>query len=78
MSLPDLAILRARKWLDAREASAYTGKSAATLKRKALAGLISGHKPTGGQWVFDRESIDSHFTPPIKKRAIDIVRSLKR
>lgn len=56
----------------------YCGLSPSTLKRKAQAGLIVGHKPPGSQWQFDRESIDAFFTPPISKAAFDIIRSLRK
>jgi excisionase family DNA binding protein len=67
-----------QKWLTLAQAVAYCGRSASTLKRKAMEGRIVGHKPDGSQWQFDRESIDAFFTPPINKRAVDIVRSLRR
>lgn len=67
-----------QKWLTLAQACAYTGRSASTLKRKALAGLIVGYKPEGSQWQFDRESIDAFFTPPLSKAAFDIVRSLRK
>jgi excisionase family DNA binding protein len=67
-----------QKWLTLAQACAYTGRSPTTLKRKAQAGEIVGHKPQGSQWQFDRESIDAFYTPPINKRAFDIVRSLRK
>lgn len=42
-----------QKWLTLTQACSYTGRSASTLKRKAMAGLIVGHKPDGSQWQFD-------------------------
>lgn len=67
-----------QKWLTLAQACEYTGRSASTLKRKARKGLIAGHKPEGSQWQFDIDSIDAFFTPPVHKRAVDIVRSLRR
>ena len=70
--------LQHRKWLTLTEACTYTGRSAATLRRKARDGLIVGHRPPGSHWQFDRESIDAFFTPPVSKAAFDIVRSLRK
>ena len=67
-----------QKWLTLTQAVTYCGRSASTLKRRAQEGRIVGHKPDGCQWQFDRESIDKFFTPPINKRAFDIVRSLRK
>jgi excisionase family DNA binding protein len=66
------------KWLTTAEACAYTGFCRQTLIAKANQGLITGHKPTGSQWRFDRESLDRFFTPDVTKKAVDIVRSLRR
>lgn len=67
-----------QKWLTLAQACEYTGRSPTTLKRKAKEGRIVGHKPESSQWQFDRESIDCFFTPPVNKRAFDIVRSLRK
>ena len=67
-----------QKWLTLPQAVEYCGRSPDTLKRKAKDGRIVGHKPDGSQWQFDRESIDAFFTPPVNKRAFDIVRSLRK
>lgn len=78
MSAIDISMLRSRKWLTLQEAAAYTGSCGTTLKRQAVAGKITGHKPDGSQWRFDRESIDEFYTPPLSKTAVDIVRSLRK
>lgn len=71
-------LITVKKWLTMAEAEAYSGYGRKTLIAKAMAGLIVGTKPTGSQWRFDRESLDRYFTPAPTKKAVDIVRSLRR
>ncbi len=67
-----------KKWLTTAEACAYTGYCRPTLIAKANQGLIIGSKPEGSQWRFERGSLDRFFTPELAKKAVDIVRSLRR
>lgn len=74
----DLSLLRHKKWLTMAEAIAYSGYGRQTLVAKAREGLIVGTRPQGSTWRFDRESLDRFFTPEPTKKAIAIVRSLRR
>ena len=74
----DLSLLRYKKWLTMAEAVAYSGFSRQTLVAKAREGRIVGMKPQGSTWRFDRESLDRFFTPEPTRKAVDIIRSLRR
>ena len=73
-----IRLLGARKWITLAEACIYTGRSRKTILRYIEAGGIKASRPGGGHWQIDRESIDAFFTPAVSKKAVDILRSLRK
>jgi excisionase family DNA binding protein len=53
-------VLVTARWLTIAEACEYARKSVNTLKRYIIEGKIYGSKQ-GGEWIVDRESIDSFY-----------------
>jgi len=68
--LPYLSTL---KWLSMQEACFYSRKSRNTLLELIKTGTIYGTKPEGsGDYVVDRESIDSYYSDDRNKRRLHL------
>ncbi len=48
-----------QRYLSAREAATYTGKSHRTLRVAAEAGEVGFQNSKGGRWYFTRDELDS-------------------
>lgn len=58
--ITDPELLKTMKWITLQEASSYARMCGNNIKRKILEGKIYGIKKDG-EWLIDRESIDSYF-----------------
>ena len=67
--------LGSMKWMSMTEACLYSRKSPNTLKGWVNDGKIYASPPdVSGEWVFDRESIDSFLYGPRDKRRLELKR----
>jgi len=67
--------LSSMRWLTLQEACLYSRKSMRTIKAWASDGKIYGHQAQkAGDWIFDRESIDSFFNGPREERRLELER----
>jgi hypothetical protein len=58
--ITDVELLKTMKWITLQEASRYARMCSNKIKSKILEGKIYGTKKDG-EWLVDRESIDSYF-----------------
>lgn len=72
---PVIQYLSTMKWLTLQEAYIYTRRSRNTIIRWLEDGKIYGSKPEGsGDWLVDRESIDSYLYAVRDQRRIHLAR----